>query len=107
MISDEQRQQICQRVRELRKEKRYSQKEMADILGLERSSYAYYELGRVQLSIDVLCTLTQLYDVSADYILGLSDNRASGEKRGSGGSLIQYFHSMGLLGDRKIFPSGY
>ena len=43
MISDEQRQQICQRVRELRKEKRYSQKEMADILGLERSSYAYYE----------------------------------------------------------------
>ena len=84
MISDEQRQQICQRVRELRKEKRYSQKEMADILGLERSSYAYYGLGRVQLSIDVLCTLTQLYDVSADYILGLSDNRHPERKEDQG-----------------------
>lgn len=84
MISDEQRQQICQRVRELRREKRYSQKEMADILGLERSSYAYYELGKVQISIDVLCTLTQLYDVSADYILCLSDDRNPDRKEGRG-----------------------
>lgn len=79
MISEEQRQEICQRIRELRREKKYSQKDLAEILGLERSSYAYYELGRVQISIDVLCTLTQLYDVTADYILGISDERNPGK----------------------------
>ena len=40
--------------------------------------------GRVQISIDVLCTLTQLYDVSADYILGLSDNRHPERKEDQG-----------------------
>lgn len=75
MISEEQKNTICQRVRELRRDHGYSQRELAGMLGLERSSYAYYELGRVQVSIDVLCALTQLYGVTADYILGLSDDK--------------------------------
>ena len=79
MISEEQKHTICLRIRELRREQGYSQRELANILGLERSSYAYYELGRVQISIDVLCALTQLYGVTADYILALSDEKQPGK----------------------------
>ncbi|MCI9274357.1 MAG: helix-turn-helix transcriptional regulator [Clostridiales bacterium] len=81
MITEEQKNAICQRIRELRREQGYSQRELAGILGLERSSYAYYELGRVQISIDVLCALTQLYGVSADYILALSDEKHPGGRK--------------------------
>lgn len=78
IITEEHKYTICQRIRELRREQGYSQRELAGILGLERSSYAYYELGRVQISIDVLCALTKLYGVTADYILALSDEKQPG-----------------------------
>lgn len=78
LLTPEQREQICLRLKELRREGGYSQRELAQVLRLDRSSYAYYELGRVQMNIEVLYILSDLYGVSADYILGLSDDR---EKR--------------------------
>jgi len=63
----------AQRIRDLREDGDYTQKEIADILKTTQSYYAQYENGHRPLPIDHLITLCKFYNISADYILGLKD----------------------------------
>lgn len=63
----------AQRIRDLREDGDYTQKEIADILKTTQSYYAQYENGHRPLPIDHLITLCKFYNVSSDYILGLKD----------------------------------
>ena len=63
----------CKRIIELRKENSYTQQFVADYLKIDRSNYSKYELGKLELSIDLLIALAKLYKVTTDYILGLTD----------------------------------
>lgn len=40
-------------------------------LCIDRSTYAYYELGETQPSLLMLVRLAKLYDVTTDYLLGI------------------------------------
>ena len=64
-----------QRIKELRKEQGKTQQEIADILNTERGYYNKYEKGKHPLPIEHLITLTKYYNVTADYILGISDKK--------------------------------
>ena len=57
------------RLRELRAG-RYTQADMAELLGVGRTTYTKYERGDIRLSAEVLEKLAQVFDVSVDYILG-------------------------------------
>ena len=46
------------------------QKEIAAALHINRSTYAYYEMGRTQPPLLILVRLARLYDVTTDYLLG-------------------------------------
>ena len=61
------------RIRDLREDNDKTQREIADILGTSQTMYARYERGANQLPIHHLITLCNYYDVSADYILGLTN----------------------------------
>lgn len=63
----------CVKMVELKKEHGYTQEYVAKILQVDRSNYSKYELGKLEISIDMLINLAKLYGVSTDYILGLSD----------------------------------
>ena len=63
----------CVRLIELRKEHGFTQKYVADYLKIDRSNYSKYELGKLEPNIDMLIALSQLYSVSVDYLLGLTD----------------------------------
>lgn len=63
-----------QRIRDLREDNELYQKDIARILGTTQSYYAQYENGKRPLPIEHLITLCQFYKVSADYILGLSND---------------------------------
>lgn len=63
----------CKRMKELRKEYKYTQEFVASILRIDRSNYSKYELGKLEISIDMLINLSKLYNVSTDYILGLKN----------------------------------
>lgn len=63
------------RIKELRLEKKLLQKDIAAVLGVERSLYTRYELGATNPPLDVILKLSSFYGVTTDYILGTSNYR--------------------------------
>ena len=61
-----------QRLRELRLNKGVSQEEVSKFLGIERASYTAYESGKSR-PVRYMDKLTNYFDVSVDYLLGVSD----------------------------------
>ena len=59
------------RLRELREKKRLSQQQLADWLGLTRSSISNYENNTQTPPADTLVRLADIYGVSVDYLLGV------------------------------------
>ena len=65
---------ICiRRITDLRNDNDFTQEYVALVLGIRQNVYARYEKGHNELPIRHLIVLSRLYDVSADYILGLSN----------------------------------
>lgn len=64
-----------QRMRNLREDSDKTQQQIADYLGTSQTMYARYERGANELPIHHLLSLCKYYNVSADYILGLSDKK--------------------------------
>ncbi|MBR1810296.1 MAG: helix-turn-helix transcriptional regulator [Clostridia bacterium] len=62
------------RIRDLREDSDKTQQEIADILGTSQTMYARYERGTNELPIRHLIKLCNYYNVSADYILGLTND---------------------------------
>ena len=60
-------------LKELRTEKKLSQKELALIIGTNNSSICDWECGRSEPGLDALVKLCTFFDVSSDYMLGLSE----------------------------------
>ena len=63
------------RLKDLREDSDIKQKEIAEYLHIKQNTYSQYENGQRQLPIDVLIKLAKFYNVSTDYILGLSDDK--------------------------------
>ena len=61
------------RIKDLREDNDKTQQQIAEILGTSQTMYARYERGANQLPIHHLVTLCKYYKVSADYLLGLTD----------------------------------
>ena len=61
------------KLRWLRQYAGYPQWRVAEIIGKDRSTYAYYETGQRMVPPHVLSALADLYDVSVDYLLGRTD----------------------------------
>ena len=67
--------EYTKRIRNLREDADKTQSEIADFLGTSQTMYARYERGANELPIRHLISLCKYYDVSADYILGLSSKK--------------------------------
>ena len=63
------------RLRDLREDNDKTQQEIAEILGTSQTMYARYERGANELPIHHLVTLCKYYKVSADFVLGLRDEK--------------------------------
>ena len=61
-----------ERIRALREDSDYTQSYVATCLGISQTMYARYERGANELPVRHLVNLCKLYNVSSDYILGLS-----------------------------------
>ena len=65
------------RLRELRLEHQLTQQDLGEALGIDRTSYTYYERGKTSPSPASLCKLSRLYNVTVDYLLGLEERNAA------------------------------
>lgn len=63
------------RIRELREDNDILQKDIAKLLNTTQQHYSRIENGSTEITADRIITLANFYKVSADYILGLSDNK--------------------------------
>ena len=61
------------RIIQLKKERKLLQKDIASSVGLSLRAYQYYEKGQKEPTLSVLLRLTDYFDVSLDYLVGLSD----------------------------------
>lgn len=64
-----------QRLTDLRQDHDLTQQEVADILHCKREVYRRYEKGIREIPVSYAITLAQHYQVSLDYLLGLSNQR--------------------------------
>ena len=62
-------------MRELRAEKRKTQRELAEFLGMKLRGYQCYEMGETEPSLDKLFRLADYYQVSLDYLTGRTEQR--------------------------------
>lgn len=61
------------RLRALREDNDLTQREIAAVHNCSQVSYSHYEIGRRDIPLEFLIKLSDFYDVSVDYILGLTD----------------------------------
>ena len=64
-----------ERIRDLREDHDLTQKKIAEVLGIKYNVYQRYELGTSKMPIHHLISLAQYYNTSADYILGITDEK--------------------------------
>lgn len=69
------RMNYAERVRALREDNDKTQHEVAQLLKVGQKTYSDYELGKTRIPVDSLIVLAKLYNVSMDYICGISDTR--------------------------------
>ena len=63
------------RLKSLRREKKLNQSAIAELLDTTQQQYSKYEKGIQEIPAHHLITLARFYQISVDYILGLTDKR--------------------------------
>ena len=70
-----------QRIKNLREDSERTQKKIAALLNITQTNYAKIENGRIDISIDNLKKLYYLYQLSADYIIGITNEKKEMPKK--------------------------
>lgn len=65
---------MFKRIRELREDHDLTQKQISKMLSCSQQVYSNYELGQRDIPTDILIKLSKFYNVSADYILEITNN---------------------------------
>ena len=66
---------IYTRIRDLREDRDWAQKQVAEMLHTTRTSYCAYENGVTEIGLENLIRLAEIYHTSVDYLLGLTDEQ--------------------------------
>lgn len=61
------------RLKELRESRQWTQEKLGEILKVQKSAISKYETGRIALTTDLIISICNEFNVSADYLLGLSN----------------------------------
>ena len=61
------------RLKNIREDSDFTQSKIGEIINKSQQGYNHIETGRAELKIDDLIRLCKFYNLSADYMIGLSD----------------------------------
>ncbi len=65
----------AERIRSLREDDDKTQAQIASLLKVGQRTYCDYEKGKTRIPVDSLIVLAEFYNVSMDYICGLSSEK--------------------------------
>ncbi len=65
---------MFKRLRDLREDRDLTQAQMADFLKIHQTTYSDYEIGKLNVPIDVFIKLARFYHTSIDYLAELTDD---------------------------------
>jgi len=63
---------MYRRIRDLREDKDWTQKQVAEFLSCSQQVYSNYELGQRDIPTQILIALAKLHNTSTDYLLGMT-----------------------------------
>lgn len=66
---------IYPNIRNLREDHDKTQTELANYLHVKQTTYSKYELGKINIPIEVFIKLSDYYEVSVDYLLGRTSKK--------------------------------
>ena len=66
---------VFENIRNLREDNDIIQNELAEYLNVKQTTYSKYELGKINVPVEVLIKLADFYDVSIDYLVGRSKDK--------------------------------
>ena len=72
-MKDELNMKYNERIRAIREDNDFTQQYIADLLHVGQRTYSDYESGKTRIPVDSLIILAQYYNVSMDYISGVSN----------------------------------
>lgn len=65
---------VYENIRNLREDNDKTQAELAKYLHIKQTTYSKYELGKINVPVEVFVKLADYYQVSVDYLLGRTKN---------------------------------
>lgn len=65
--------QVGERLSQARKQAGYTQKQVGEKLNMLQQAYARFESGIFELNYEQIVILCKLFEISADYLFGLSE----------------------------------
>ena len=65
---------MFKRIRDMREDRDMTQAQLAEILKIHQTTYSDYELGNLNVPIDIFIKLAGFYNTSIDYLAGITDN---------------------------------
>ena len=66
---------LLNRIRDLRQDKDLTQTQLANILKIHTTTYARWEQNNMQMKFPDIIKIAKFYDVSIDYIAGLTNDK--------------------------------
>lgn len=66
---------VFENIRNLREDNDKVQIELAEYLNVKQTTYSKYELGKINVPVEVLIKLADYYDVTIDYLVGRSKEK--------------------------------
>ena len=66
---------VYENIRNLRIDNDKNQQELADYLHVKQTTYSKYELGKINVPVEVFIRLAEYYNVSVDYLLGRTSKK--------------------------------
>ena len=65
---------MFKRIRDMREDRDMTQAQIAEMLKIHQTTYSDYELGNLNVPIDIFIKLAKFYDTSIDYLAEMTDN---------------------------------
>ncbi len=92
-----------EKLKALRQEAGLTQKQLADRLGVTKSTVSYYELALRYPSTDVIVNLAEAFHVSTDYLLGVEKKQQTIDVTGLPDEDIEFLeHAVNLLRKKNL-----